>query len=80
MWNQSLELIERIGNVQGKAATLANMAYMAGETGDKARQLTLNLQAAQALGQVRAYVDLVTVLGNLGTGVDPNDWTVQRRN
>lgn len=35
LWNQSLELCERIGDVQGKAATLANMAYIAGETGDK---------------------------------------------
>ena len=72
LWNQSLELYERIGDVQGKAATLAWIAYIAGETGDKARQLTLNLQAAQALGQVRAYVDLVTVLGNLGTTAESN--------
>jgi len=42
------------------------MAYWAGEAGDKIRQLDLNLQAAQMLGQMRAYGDLVTVLGNLG--------------
>ncbi len=50
----------------GKAATLHNMAYLAGETGDKARQLDLYLQAASALAQIRAYVDLVRVLSNLG--------------
>ncbi|WP_230966444.1 tetratricopeptide repeat protein [Nostoc commune] len=65
LWEQSLEIQEQIGDVKGKAFTLNNMAYIAGETGDKARELELNLQAASAFAQVRAYVDLVTVLNNL---------------
>ena len=72
LWQQSLEIKERIGDVQGKATTLANMAYVAGERGDRPRQLTLNIQAAQALGQVRAYRDLFTVLCNLGATAEEN--------
>ncbi len=72
MYRQSLQIKEQIKDVQGKAVTLANMAYWAGKTGNKAHQLELNLQAAQALGQVRAYGDLMTVLGNLGTTVETN--------
>ncbi|NJN56887.1 MAG: hypothetical protein HC879_05015 [Leptolyngbyaceae cyanobacterium SL_5_9] len=66
LYQQSLALYEAIGNVQGKAATLANMAYLAGQQGDISRQLSLNLQAAQALAQARAYANLFTVLTNLG--------------
>jgi tetratricopeptide (TPR) repeat protein len=75
LWQQSLEIQERIGDVQGKAVTLANMAYVAGQGGDRPRQLALNLQAAQALGQVRAYGDLFTVLGNLGRTAEENPLT-----
>ncbi|BAZ67645.1 TPR repeat-containing protein [Fischerella sp. NIES-4106] len=66
LYEQSLQITESINDVRSKAATLASLAYWAGETGDKARQLDLNLQAAATLAQIRAYVDLVTVLGNLG--------------
>jgi tetratricopeptide (TPR) repeat protein len=68
LWEQSLEIKERIGDVQGKAATLANMAWVANKSGDPARgdQLNTHTQAAQALGSVRAYLDLITVLRNLG--------------
>ncbi|MBM3739875.1 MAG: tetratricopeptide repeat protein, partial [Acidobacteria bacterium] len=66
LWQQSLDLKERIGNVQGKAATLAQMAWAAHQAGDSARRDQLNIEAARALGSVRAYLDLVTVLGNLG--------------
>jgi tetratricopeptide (TPR) repeat protein len=72
LWEQDLEISERIGDVRGKAATLANLAYWAGKTGDKARQLDLNLQAASAFAQVRAYGDLVRVLGNLGVADESN--------
>ncbi|MEH2142244.1 tetratricopeptide repeat protein [Nostoc sp.] len=72
LWEQSLEISEQIGDVQGKAATLGNMASVVGETGDKARQLKLNLQAALALGQVHAYVVLVTVLNNLVAADESN--------
>ena len=66
LWQQSLDIDERIGDVQGKAATLANMAWAAGQSGDTMRRDELNRQAASALGSVRAYVDLLAVLGNLG--------------
>jgi Tfp pilus assembly protein PilF len=66
LWQQSLEIQERIGDVQGKAATLAQMAWAAGQSGDHAHRDRLNRQAAQALGSIRAYLDLITVLGNLG--------------
>jgi hypothetical protein len=48
------------------AATLANMAWAAGEQGDRNRERELYLQAAAALASVRAWIDLLTVLGNLG--------------
>jgi tetratricopeptide (TPR) repeat protein len=72
LWEQSLAIKEQIGDVQGKAITLNNMASVAGKTGDRARQLDLNLQAAAALAQSRAYLDLVTVLGNLGVADETN--------
>jgi len=72
LWQESLEISERIGDVQGAASTLANMAHWAGEMGDRPRQLELNVRSAQALGQVRAYGDLVTVLSNLGATAEDN--------
>jgi hypothetical protein len=72
LWQQSLELKEQIGDVQGKATTLNNMAYMAGKTGDQPQQLSLNLQAAEAFASARAYVDLCTVLTNLGLSAPEN--------
>jgi tetratricopeptide (TPR) repeat protein len=65
LYQQSLDAEEAIGDVQGKAATLANLAFLAGEAGDRERQIELNLQAALALAQAGAYIDLLTVLGNL---------------
>ncbi|MCH7923891.1 MAG: tetratricopeptide repeat protein, partial [Planctomycetes bacterium] len=72
LWEESLEMKEKIGDVRGKAATLAQMAWAAGTQGDAARQRELNLEAAGALGQVRAWGDLVTVLGNLGASDAPD--------
>jgi len=74
LWEQSLVIYEQIGDIKGKAATLANMAYWAGKTGDIARQLDLYLQAAAALAQVRAYLDLVTVLCNLAVADEINSF------
>jgi tetratricopeptide (TPR) repeat protein len=70
LWNQSLALLEKIGDVQGKAATLANMAWAAWQQGDRERMRHLNLQAVQALATVRAWLDVITVLGNLGASED----------
>ncbi|MEA5553270.1 hypothetical protein VB713_20225, partial [Anabaena cylindrica UHCC 0172] len=66
LFQQSLEIKESINDVQGKATTLANMAYCEGQRGNKTKQLELNLQAAQSLAQARAYMDLRQVLKNLG--------------
>jgi tetratricopeptide (TPR) repeat protein len=70
LWNQSLALLEKIGDVQGKAATLANMAWAAGQQGDRERNRHLNLEAVQALAAMRAWLDVITVLRNLGTSED----------
>jgi tetratricopeptide (TPR) repeat protein len=71
LWQESLELKDKIGDVQGKAATLANMAWAAGQNGDRVRKLELNFQAARALADVRAWPDLIIVLGNLGSSESP---------
>ena len=70
LWQESLEIDQRIGNVRGQAATLTSMAWAAGESGDHARRDQLNLQAARALGSVRAYLDMVTVLDNLASSAE----------
>ncbi|MCP4662228.1 MAG: CHAT domain-containing protein [bacterium] len=75
LWNQSLEIKEKIGDVQGKAATLANMAWAAGQQDDPTRERQLNLEAAAALTAVRAWLDLMTVLGNLGASDAPDATT-----
>ena len=66
LWQQSLELKERINDVQGKAATLGNMATVAYQQGDLQKALELFKETAVALGQMRAFGDLFTVLSNLG--------------
>lgn len=73
LYQQSLSLKQTINNVKGQAATLHQMAYLAGTTGDHARQLELYLQAAQLLVQVKAYVDLMTVLSNLAVCDESNN-------
>jgi hypothetical protein len=55
----------------GKAATLANMAWAAGQNGDRVRELELNFQAARTLADVQAWPDLIIVLRNLGSGESP---------
>jgi hypothetical protein len=65
-----LTLKEQIGDVQGKAATLANMAWLAETQGDHQGARHLNIEAAHLLALVRAWLDLVTVLGNLGASED----------
>ncbi|WP_414550616.1 tetratricopeptide repeat protein [Anabaena sp. CCY 0017] len=65
LFQQSLDINESINDVRGKAMTLMNMAYWEGERGNKTQELQLYLQAAQLLGQVRAYINLCTTLGLL---------------
>ncbi len=67
LYEESAQISELLDNVQGKAAILANMAWAAGQQGDTAREKTLCLEAARALVQVGAWLDCITVLGNLGT-------------
>jgi tetratricopeptide (TPR) repeat protein len=66
LYNQSLEIEDSINNVQGKAATLNNLANLAYQAGDIDKVIELLKQAAQALAENRAYVDLRQVLKNLG--------------
>jgi len=73
LWQQSLALKEQIGDVKGKAVTLANMAWLAGQQGDAEEERRLNLEAARALSDVRSWLDLVTVLGNLGSSGSEDD-------
>jgi tetratricopeptide (TPR) repeat protein len=71
LWQESLELKDKIGDVQGNAATLANMAWAAGQNGDRLQELDLNIQAARTLADVRAWPDVIIVLGNLGSSESP---------
>ncbi len=66
LWQESLEISERIGDVQGKAVTLNNMAEVAYQQGDLQKSLELFRETAAALGQIKAFGDLFTVLSNLG--------------
>jgi tetratricopeptide (TPR) repeat protein len=67
LWQGSLELTEKFGNAYGKAKTLANLAWAAGTSGDAKEERRLNLEAAQAFVEVRAWPDLIGVLWNLST-------------
>ncbi|MDZ8090354.1 MAG: tetratricopeptide repeat protein, partial [Nostoc sp. DedQUE05] len=69
---QSLEIIEQIGDVKGKAATLNNMALVFAQQGDIPRAIALYEQVVFTLAQISAYSDLVTVLSNLGLRDESN--------
>ena len=71
IWDQSLRLHERTGDVRGKAAALTNMAWAAHQQGDRERVQKLYVRAAKALASVQAWPDLVTVLCNLGATDSP---------
>jgi tetratricopeptide (TPR) repeat protein len=75
LWQQSLALSEQIGDVQGKAATLQNMACLAWEQGETEKARRLFLESAKAMATARAWLDLVKVLINLGSG-DSDDTSV----
>ncbi len=56
LWNQSLELKEKIGDVRGKAATLHNKAQVIAQQGDIPRALDLwnqSLELQEKIGDVR---------------------------
>ena len=73
LWTESLGLDEKIGDVRGKAATLANMAWLAGQQGDTEREKDLDRQALDALVRIGAWLDVVTVLGNMSTILDETE-------
>jgi tetratricopeptide (TPR) repeat protein len=56
LWNQSLVILEQIGDVKGKAATLNNMAGVIAQQGGVTRALELwnqSLQASEQIGDVK---------------------------
>ncbi len=56
LWQESLEILERIGDVQGKAATLNNMALVVAQQGDIERALQLwqeDLEISERIGDVQ---------------------------
>ncbi|MDZ7950051.1 tetratricopeptide repeat protein [Nostoc sp. DedQUE09] len=66
LWQQALTISEHIGDARGKGFTLNNMACTAFEQGEIYRGSKLLELSARALGESKAYVDLVKVLINLG--------------
>ncbi|WP_242038002.1 tetratricopeptide repeat protein [Tolypothrix sp. FACHB-123] len=72
LWQQSLEISEQIGDVKGKAITLNNMAGLFVQQGDITKAIALWEEVPSTLAQIRAYGDLVTVLGNLGIADESN--------
>ncbi len=73
LWAESLGLFKKIGDVQGTAATLASMAWLAGQQGNTERAKDLNRQALEALVRNGAWLDVVTVLGNMSTILDESE-------
>ena len=79
LYGQSLAIKEQIGNVRGKAATLANLAGLLHQSGDVAGATAHLKQAALILAAMQAWPDLLVVLDNLAI-VDAAKrllWTVQ---
>jgi tetratricopeptide (TPR) repeat protein len=59
LWNQSLEIKEKIGDVQGKATTLSNMAMVVEQQGDVDRALQFwqeSLEIKETIGFVKDFV------------------------
>jgi tetratricopeptide (TPR) repeat protein len=70
--NQSLNINKEVGNILGQAENLANIACVAGKTGNIPRQIELNLQAIKLFAQVKAYGQMATVLRYLGLTDESN--------
>ena len=64
--NQSLEITNSINDVKAKAANLSQIALLVYQAGDIPKTIELFQQAAQALAQIRAYINLRQALKNLG--------------
>ncbi|MEH1968710.1 CHAT domain-containing protein [Nostoc sp.] len=70
--HQSLKINKDVGNILGQAENLANIACVAGKTGNIPRQIELNLQAIELFAQVKAYGQMATVLRYLGLTDESN--------
>jgi tetratricopeptide (TPR) repeat protein len=65
LWEQSLELDERIGDVRGKAATLGNMAGVIAQQGDIERAIALWEQSLEILERIGDVGGKAATLANL---------------
>jgi tetratricopeptide (TPR) repeat protein len=68
---QSIKIQREIGDRQGEAGSLAQMAAIAYQQGNINQVQKLYLEAAVLLGSISNYGDLITVLSNLGTNDEP---------
>ncbi|NEQ33364.1 MAG: tetratricopeptide repeat protein, partial [Leptolyngbya sp. SIO4C5] len=73
LWQESLQLLERIGDVRGKAATLNNIAQVIANKGDIDRAMALwqeSLQLKERIGDVRGKAatlnNMAQVIANKG--------------
>ncbi|MBD1813836.1 tetratricopeptide repeat protein [Microcoleus vaginatus DQ-U2] len=67
-YEQSLELQEKIGNVQGKAATLHQLAGIYADLGEVAKAIALyeqSLELKEKIGDVRGKAATFAMLGQL---------------
>jgi tetratricopeptide (TPR) repeat protein len=84
LWNQSLVLLEQIGDVQGKAATLHNMAGVIAQQGDVARamelwnqSLVLEEQIGNVKGKAATLANMAWAAGQQGDAVRERELNLQ---
>ncbi|MCV3214499.1 tetratricopeptide repeat protein [Plectonema radiosum NIES-515] len=68
LYNQSLELTERIGNLEGKAATLHQLAIIYANWGDVDEAIALlqkSLELEERIGNVQGFAMTLWWLGGL---------------
>ncbi|ABA21067.1 TPR repeat protein [Trichormus variabilis ATCC 29413] len=68
LYNQSLEIKERIGNVQGKAATLHQLGILHADKGEVAQAIALyhqSLEITEHIGNVQGKAITLWCLGHL---------------
>jgi tetratricopeptide (TPR) repeat protein len=73
LWKQSLEIEERVGNAQGKAATLHNMAGMYAQQGEVEQALKLfgeSLKICERIGDIEGKKSVLENLAYLSTKIN----------
>ncbi|BAY26418.1 TPR repeat-containing protein [Calothrix sp. NIES-2100] len=65
LWQQSLEIIEQIGDVKGKAATLSNMAGVIAQQGDITKAIALWQQSLEIIEQIGDVKGKAATLNNM---------------